>query len=47
MNRLSNETMNNITGGAISRAALAAIIAGGVFIVGVIDGLIRPLKCHK
>ena len=47
MNKLSNETMRTISGGAFSKAVAAAIIAGGVFIVGVIDGFIRPLKCHK
>ena len=47
MKKLDNETMSEITGGAISRAALAAAAAFGIFIVGVIDGILRPLPCNR
>lgn len=47
MNKLDSETMYNISGGAFSKAVAAIILAGGIFIVGVIDGIMRPLKCNK
>ena len=39
--------MKNIEGGGIKVGVLAAIAGFGVFIIGVFDGLIRPLKCLK
>lgn len=43
---LNEEELVSITGGAIKATALAII--GGVvtFIIGVIDGYLRPLKCN-
>ncbi len=43
---LNEKELENIIGGGISYAFLAAIGAVGVFIAGVIDGIVRPLKCH-
>lgn len=34
------------TEGGVSAGLVIAIIAGIIFIVGVIDGYIRPLKCN-
>ncbi len=39
-----NELMK-ISGGAVSYGAVALIIAGMIFLVGVADGYVRPLKC--
>ena len=47
MNLLSEKQLNNISAGGISRAVLAGLAAAGIFIVGVVDGFIRPLKCHR
>ncbi len=44
MNTLEKVELKQIEGGAI-KAGVAAIIAGiGVFIVGVLDGMLRPLR---
>ncbi len=36
-----------ITGGAAKVGLIAAIISGVVFIIGVIDGYLRPKKCNS
>lgn len=36
-----------IKAGGIKAGVLAAIVGIGVFIVGIVDGLIRPLKCYR
>lgn len=43
---LNNEELLNIYGGAISVGLVSIIIAGIVFLVGVVDGYMRPLKCR-
>lgn len=43
---LNNEELLNIYGGAISIGIVSIVIAGIVFLVGVIDGYMRPLKCR-
>jgi len=45
METLTTKELKTIKGG-ISAWAIAGIIAGGVFIIGVIDGFFRPLKCN-
>lgn len=47
MNILNNEAMYEVSGGAISKAVIAGAAAIGIFLVGVIDGIIRPLKCNR
>ena len=47
MNVLNDAQMNQISAGGISKAVLAGVVAAGIFIVGVIDGFIRPLKCNR
>lgn len=46
MYNLSNEKLKQITGGGLSFGAWAAIGAGIVFVIGVIDGYVRPYKCR-
>lgn len=46
MKKLTNEELKEINGGAISTKLLALIPLGVSFIVGIIDGYLRPLKCH-
>lgn len=43
---LEKEELNKINGGGISFGLATTIIAGIVFIVGAIDGYIRPLRCN-
>lgn len=45
MHKLEKEELRNIKGG-ISGWAIAGLIAAGIFIVGVFDGIVRPLKCR-
>jgi len=48
MNKLNNEEMINLKGGAISYKAIIALVGAGVaFLIGVIDGLINPRKCNN
>ena len=46
MRQLTNDEMKFINGGGINVGILAGIAAGVTFIIGVIDGLIRPLRCN-
>ena len=43
---LSNENLYEINGGAIKAGVIALIIGGVTFIIGVIDGYLRPLRCN-
>lgn len=43
---LEKSELININGGGISFGLGAAIVGGIIFIVGVIDGYVRPLKCN-
>lgn len=44
MKKLNNEELCQINGGGNILLGLAAI--GVTFIIGVIDGFVRPLKCN-
>lgn len=46
MKVLNKEEMLKISGGGISAWAFFGIGAAIVFIAGVIDGFVRPLKCN-
>lgn len=43
---LTDEDLFNIKAGAIKAGVLALIAAGITFIIGVVDGYLRPLKCN-
>lgn len=47
MNKLTNEELSNISGGAIKLAITKWLIGGGIatFIIGVVNGYLRPLTC--
>ena len=47
MNLLTDAQMHEVSGGGMTRAMIAGFIAAGIFVVGVIDGFIRPLKCNR
>lgn len=46
MQDLTKKELKNISGGSISIGAGLAIGAGIIFLIGVIDGYVRPLKCR-
>ena len=39
--------MKNTKGGGLPLKFLMGIITAGTFIVGIIDGILRPLKCRN
>jgi len=45
MQKLNNQELDKLKGG-IGGWAIAGIIALGIFIVGVFDGIARPVKCN-
>lgn len=46
MKKLNQKQLKNIKGGSISLGAGLLIGAGVVFLIGVIDGYVRPYKCR-
>lgn len=46
MEKLNKKDLINVNGGGISLGVGLLIGAGVVFIIGVIDGFMRPLKCN-
>ena len=46
MIELKNNDLKKITAGAISGWAIAGIIAGITFLVGIFDGYTRPFNCR-
>lgn len=45
MKNLNEKELKEISGG-ISFWGVAGIIAGAIFIIGLFDGIARPLKCN-
>lgn len=47
MQKLTNEELSNINGGAIKLAVTKWLIGGGIatFIIGLVSGYLRPLTC--
>ena len=46
MKKLSDKELMNIEGGAIRAGLVIGIAAGVTFLIGLIDGIFRPLKCN-
>lgn len=46
MKNLEKEEMLKINGGAISAGVWALIGGAIVFMIGLVDGFVRPLKCN-
>ena len=46
MEVIENEKLKNIDGGGVSAWTILGIGTGIVFLIGVIDGFVRPLKCN-
>lgn len=47
MEKISKDELQNINGGGLSLLGVAGIIAGAVFLIGVIDGYVNPKKCDE
>lgn len=43
---VKDQELNEIVGGGVSYSVIGIIGAIGVFLAGVVDGIIRPLKCN-
>lgn len=46
MKQIEQERLTTINGGAAKLGIGLAIAAGVVFLIGVIDGFFRPLRCN-
>lgn len=46
MKELTVENMKEINGGGITVWGVIGIAVGVIFVIGVIDGFVRPLKCN-
>ncbi len=46
MKALKEKELKQIKAGALSGWAIAGIIAGITFVVGIFDGIARPFKCR-
>lgn len=46
MQELSKQELMNVKGGGISIGVAMVITAISTFVVGFIDGIIRPLRCN-
>ena len=47
MEKINKQELKNITGGAFRIGIGIGIAAGITFLIGVIDGYVRPLACRK
>lgn len=46
MEELNDLELMNVQGGGISFGTGLLIVAGVAFIIGVVDGIVRPLRCN-
>lgn len=46
MKELKEEELMEVQGGGISIGTGLLIFAGITFVIGVVDGIVRPLKCN-
>ena len=46
MKKIKNNDLKKINGGGVSATVGILIGAGIVFLIGLIDGYVRPLKCN-
>lgn len=46
MKNLNEKELKEINGGGLGVWSIAGIIAGAIFIIGLLDGIARPLKCN-
>lgn len=46
MKKLTDDELKNISGGGLSAGVWVGLAAGITFLIGLIDGMVRPLKCN-
>ena len=46
MQKIQDSELLAINGGAVKKSLIFGLIALGTLVVGIIDGLLRPLKCN-
>jgi len=46
MHKLNDQEMMNINGGSIGAGAIFIIAAGITLAAGIVDGILRPLRCN-
>ena len=46
MKSLNDKELMSVSGGGVNISAIVGIAAGITFLIGIIDGLFRPLKCN-
>ena len=46
MNNLNDKELMNVNGGGVNIGLVVGIAAGITFLIGLIDGIVRPLKCN-
>ena len=47
MEILKENELKNVKGGVLGSKLLMGLLTGGAFIIGLIDGILRPLKCRN
>ena len=47
MQKMENEELMEVKGGAVNWGLMAGIGAAASFIIGIIDGLMNPKKCNN
>ena len=47
MNYINHKELKEVRGGAFGSKLLISIITGGAFLIGLVDGFLRPLKCRN
>lgn len=43
---LKLEELKEIKGGGMSLGLIASLVGLGAFLIGILDGIMRPLACH-
>ena len=46
MKKLSDDELKSISGGGVNIGLWTTVIAGVTFLIGLIDGMVRPFKCN-
>ncbi len=46
MLEIDNKDLKNINGGGLSIWGGVGLVGGIIFLIGLIDGFVRPLKCN-
>lgn len=47
MINLEDEELKKVNGGGLSLWGAIGIVTGVIFVIGVIDGFVRPLSCNE